>query len=126
MAEEMNVGMFPSELRVLVVDDDCTGLRVLKGQLKHCNYHNVTTATNAATALDMLRERKGRDDQFDLVISDIFMADGGIDGFNLLEHISLEMDIPVIRKPLLKLSYYSVHENLLILLGVANMRKLQF
>ncbi|CAN6193977.1 unnamed protein product [Urochloa humidicola] len=92
----MNVGKFPSDLRVLAVDDDCIGLRVLKAQLKHCNYHNVTTATNAAAALDMLRERKGRDDQFDLVISDIFMADGGIDGFKLLEHISLEMDIPVI------------------------------
>ncbi|CAL5054007.1 unnamed protein product [Urochloa decumbens] len=92
----MDVSRFPSELRVLAVDDDCTGLRVLKAQLKHCNYHNVTTATDAATALEMLRERKGRDDQFDLVISDIFMADGGIDGFKLLEHISLEMDIPVI------------------------------
>ncbi|CAL5041699.1 unnamed protein product [Urochloa decumbens] len=97
MGEEMDVSRFvPSELRVLAVDDDCTGLRVLKAQLKHCNYHNVKTATDAATALDMLRERKGRDDQFDLVISDIFMADGGIDGFKLLEHISLEMDIPVI------------------------------
>lgn len=57
----------------------------------------MTTVTDATTALDMLRERKGRDDQFDLVISDIFMVEG-IDGIKLLEHISLEMDIPVICK----------------------------
>ncbi|OEL16343.1 hypothetical protein BAE44_0022638 [Dichanthelium oligosanthes] len=74
----------------------------LKRQLKLFNYNNVTTVTDATTALDMLRERKGTDDQFDLVISDIFMVDG-IDGFKLLEHIGLEMDIPVIRKPSLKL-----------------------
>nr|CAB3468560.1 unnamed protein product [Digitaria exilis] len=78
------------QLRVLAVDDDRSGLRLLKQQLHLCNYNN-------AAAWDMLRERKGRDDQFDLVISDIFMVDGGIDGLKLLEHVSLEMDIPVIR-----------------------------
>jgi two-component response regulator (ARR-B family) len=61
----------------------------------------VTTVTDAKTALDMLRERKGRDDQFDVVISDVFMP--GIDGFKLLELISLEM---VISKALLKLTYH--------------------
>ena len=66
--------------------------------------HAVTMVTDAKTALDMLRERKGRDDQFDMVISDVFMP--GIDGFKLLEIISLEMDIPVISKALLKLTYH--------------------
>ena len=63
----------------------------------------VTTVTDAKTALDMLRERKDVD-QFDLVISDVVMPD--IDGFKLLELIGLEMDIPVISKALLKLTYY--------------------
>ncbi|KAF8721752.1 hypothetical protein HU200_022929 [Digitaria exilis] len=92
----MDMDRYPTKLRVLAVDDDRSGLRLLKQQLDLCNYNNVTTVTDAATAWDMLRERKGRDDQFDMVISDIFMVDGGIDGFKLLEHVSLEMDIPVI------------------------------
>ncbi|OEL22620.1 Two-component response regulator ORR24 [Dichanthelium oligosanthes] len=93
MGEGMDVNMFPAGLRVLAVDDNCTTRFVLKRQLQHCNY-NVTTVTEAETALHMLRETKDRDDQFHLVISDVVMP--GIDGFKLLEVISLEMDIPVI------------------------------
>ena len=51
----------------------------------------MTTTGQAATALKLLREKK---DQFDLVISDVHMPD--MDGFKLLEHIGLEMDLPVI------------------------------
>ncbi|RCV22163.1 hypothetical protein SETIT_4G198600v2 [Setaria italica] len=90
----MDMNKFLAGLRVLAVDDDCTSLSVLKRLLQLCNYNNVTTVMEAETALDMLRERKDRDDQFDLVISDVFMPD--IDGFKLLELIGLEMDIPVI------------------------------
>ncbi|PAN23299.1 hypothetical protein PAHAL_4G082500 [Panicum hallii] len=88
----MDAGKFPAGMRVLAVDDDRVSLMILEKQLKHCNY-NVTTVTDAKTALDMLRERKDVD-QFELVISDVVMPD--IDGFKLLELIGLEMDIPVI------------------------------
>lgn len=81
---------FPAGLRVLVVDDDVTCLRILEQMLRRCLY-NVTTCSQAAVALNILRERKGC---FDVVLSDVHMPD--MDGFKLLEHIGLEMDLPVI------------------------------
>lgn len=53
----------------------------------------MTTTSQAATALKMLRENKNN---YDLVISDVNMPD--IDGFKLLELVGLEMDLPVISK----------------------------
>ncbi|XP_042510233.1 two-component response regulator ORR21-like isoform X1 [Macadamia integrifolia] len=57
----------------------------------YCPTVTVTTCSQAAIALDLLRERKG---SFDVVISDVYMPD--MDGFKLLEHVGLEMDLPVI------------------------------
>ncbi|KAL2343423.1 hypothetical protein Fmac_004708 [Flemingia macrophylla] len=81
---------FPAGLRVLVVDDDPTWLRILEKMLKKCLYE-VTTCCLATEALKKLRERK---DAYDIVISDVNMPD--MDGFNLLEQVGLEMDLPVI------------------------------
>ncbi|KAI3467646.1 hypothetical protein Pfo_024309 [Paulownia fortunei] len=81
---------FPAGLRVLVVDDDPTWLKILEKMLKKCNYE-VTTCNLTQEALDLLQERK---DGFDIVISDVNMPDK--DGFKLLEHVGLEMDLPVI------------------------------
>ncbi|XP_060214113.1 two-component response regulator ARR11-like isoform X1 [Lycium barbarum] len=81
---------FPAGLRVLVVDDDPTWLKILEKMLKKCSYE-VTTCGLAREALYLLRERK---DGFDIVISDVNMPD--MDGFKLLEHVGLEMDLPVI------------------------------
>ncbi|KAL7197009.1 hypothetical protein ACSBR1_036926 [Camellia fascicularis] len=84
------IDAFPAGLRVLVVDDDLAWLRILEKMLKKCSYE-VTTCCLAREALDLLRERK---DGFDIVISDVNMPD--MDGFKLLEHVGLEMDLPVI------------------------------
>ncbi|GMY18205.1 two-component response regulator ORR21-like [Fagus crenata] len=81
---------FPVGLRVLVVDDDVTCLRILEQMLRRCRYQ-VTTCSQATVALNLLRERKGC---FDVVLSDVHMPD--MDGFILLEHVGLEMDLPVI------------------------------
>ncbi|CAL9167245.1 unnamed protein product [Musa hybrid cultivar] len=81
---------FPAGLRVLLVDDDPTCLKILDRMLRKCLY-DVTTCSRAALALSILREKKG---WFDLVLSDVYMPD--MDGFKLLEHIGLEMDLPVI------------------------------
>ncbi|XP_022855059.1 two-component response regulator ORR26-like isoform X3 [Olea europaea var. sylvestris] len=81
---------FPAGLRVLVVDDDSTWLKILEKMLKKCSYE-VTTCNLAKEALQLLRERK---DGFDIVISDVNMPD--MDGFKLLEYVGLEMDLPVI------------------------------
>lgn len=51
----------------------------------------MTTCGLARDALYLLRDRK---DGYDIVISDVNMPD--MDGFKLLEHVGLEMDLPVI------------------------------
>ncbi|KAL7600210.1 hypothetical protein Lser_V15G22328 [Lactuca serriola] len=81
---------FPVGMRVLAVDDDPACLKILEALLRKCQYH-VTTTNQAVLALQMLREKK---EKFDLVISDVCMPD--MDGFKLLEHVGLEMDLPVI------------------------------
>ncbi|XP_010259415.1 PREDICTED: two-component response regulator ARR2-like isoform X2 [Nelumbo nucifera] len=89
VADEVS-DQFPAGLRVLVVDDDPTCLRILDRMLRNCLYE-VTTCDRAEVALSLLRESKTG---FDIVISDVHMPD--MDGFKLLEHIGLEMDLPVI------------------------------
>ncbi|XP_060168948.1 two-component response regulator ARR2-like [Lycium barbarum] len=58
--------------------------------LRNCHYE-VTKCNRAEIALSLLRENKNG---FDIVLSDVHMPD--MDGFKLLEHIGLEMDLPVI------------------------------
>lgn len=83
-------GQFPAGLRVLVVDDDPTCLRIMEKMLRNCLYE-VTKCNRAELALQYLRDNKNG---FDVVISDVHMPD--MDGFKLLEHVGLEMDLPVI------------------------------
>ncbi|XP_071704119.1 two-component response regulator ARR2-like [Rutidosis leptorrhynchoides] len=81
---------FPDGLRVLAVDDDSVCLTILGTMLTNCKYQ-VTKCNRAEVALSLLRENKNG---YDVVISDVHMPD--MDGFKLLVHIGLEMDLPVI------------------------------
>ncbi|XP_027121030.1 two-component response regulator ARR2-like [Coffea eugenioides] len=81
---------FPAGLRVLVVDDDPTCLRILEKMLRNCLYE-VTKCNRAEIALKLLRDNRNG---YDIVISDVHMPD--MDGFKLLEQVGLEMDLPVI------------------------------
>ncbi|KAK9933897.1 hypothetical protein M0R45_021069 [Rubus argutus] len=65
-------------------------LMILEKMLRTCLYE-VTKCNRAEIALSLLRENKNG---YDVVISDVHMPD--MDGFKLLEHIGLEMDLPVI------------------------------
>ncbi|XP_055822284.1 two-component response regulator ARR2-like [Solanum dulcamara] len=86
---EMFSVKFPT-FRLLVVDDDTLYLKILEQMLKRCQYE-VTTCTRAEDALSLLREDKNK---FHLVICDVHMPD--MDGFELLQQIALETDVPVI------------------------------
>nr|KJB44227.1 hypothetical protein B456_007G240900 [Gossypium raimondii] len=82
---------FPTSLRVLVVDDDPTCLRFLEKMLRNCSY-DVTKCNRVKTALSKLRENRNG---FDIITSDVYMPD--MDGFKLLEHIGLDIDLPIIK-----------------------------
>lgn len=53
----------------------------------------VTTVNQAKQALQILRENKNK---FDLVISDVWMPE--MNGFQLLQQLAHEMDLPVVSK----------------------------
>ncbi|KAK4794794.1 hypothetical protein SAY86_012788 [Trapa natans] len=89
-SSEVVLDQFPAGLRVLVVDDDPTCLKIVEKMLRTCHYE-VTTCNRAESALASLQANRNG---FDIVISDVHMPD--MDGFKLLELIGLEMDLPVI------------------------------
>ncbi|KAK3221429.1 hypothetical protein Dsin_008454 [Dipteronia sinensis] len=80
----------PEGMRVLAIDDNVVCLRYLVALLTKCKYQ-VTATTKADEALEILRKSK---EKYDLVITDVIRLD--MDGFRLLEIVSLGMDIPVV------------------------------
>ncbi|XP_076904491.1 two-component response regulator ARR2-like [Bidens hawaiensis] len=89
-SKTVGVDKFPAGLRVFVVDDNPFSLMILERMLKQCNYL-VTTCNKPLIGLSLLRENKNR---YDIVLVDVHKPH--MDGFRLLAHTGLEMDIPVI------------------------------
>ncbi|XP_077242279.1 two-component response regulator ARR14-like [Tasmannia lanceolata] len=77
-------------LRIMVVDDDVTFLSDVERILTSFDY-KVTCCEHPLAALTLLREQKG---EFDLVLTDVHMPE--MDGVELLQHIRMELDLPVI------------------------------
>ncbi len=79
-------------MKVLVVDDYKTMVRIIRNLLKQLNFNNVDEASDGSSALRKLRERK-----FDLVISDWNMEP--MTGLQLLKEVRSDdklKDIPFI------------------------------
>lgn len=84
----------PSDVHVLVVDDEPISRHVVSSLLKCCHY-KVTTADNGAEAMDLLRSSPP--DTFQLVLTDVCMPE--VDGIQLLQYVKQEENlrsVPVI------------------------------
>ncbi|KAL4528263.1 hypothetical protein Ndes2437B_g00361 [Nannochloris sp. 'desiccata'] len=84
----------PSDVHVLLVDDERLSRTVVSSLLRRCNY-TVTTAENGAEAMDLLRSNEPG--TFHLVLTDVCMPE--VDGIQLLQYVKQEENlrsVPVI------------------------------
>ena len=88
-----------ADVRILVVEDELDALDLLTIDLAAHGAH-VRGATSAAQALDILR-----DDKFDLLISDIGMAD--TDGYNLIRQVRRQEGKKGVHIPAIALTAYA-------------------
>nr|XP_017245584.1 PREDICTED: two-component response regulator ARR10-like [Daucus carota subsp. sativus] len=78
-------------IRILVVDDDLTGLLVAEAAVQRCSYE-VTVVTHAT--LSLLEQKDERKRPYDMVLADVHMP--MMDGFELLRRINGEFNLPVV------------------------------
>jgi two-component system, chemotaxis family, chemotaxis protein CheY len=87
-------------LRVLIVDDQKTMRMIVRGLLKKMGITDVTEAESAAQVLKLLRDPGAG--QFNVIISDLHMADGS--GIDLCNQIRLDKVLRARRIPILLLT----------------------
>lgn len=97
----MNIG----SLKVLIVDDYKTMLRIIGNLLKQLGFHHVEEATDGTMALEKLRQGK-----FDLIISDWNMEP--MSGLDLLK--AVRSDITLKELPFIMVTAESKIENVVI------------
>lgn len=71
----------PSELHIVVIDDDSFMINVVTRLLGSMGYKNVQSASNGKAAIKIMDGRS-----FDLVISDLRMPD--MDGIEMMRHLA--------------------------------------
>ncbi|XP_058084008.1 two-component response regulator ARR1-like [Magnolia sinica] len=86
----MSHDIWPSGLRVLVVESDPLSLLLIQHLLQQCNY-KVTSCRLAAEAISLAVEDRQR---FDIAISDVLLPNE--EGFLVLKVLALQLDIPVV------------------------------
>jgi two-component system chemotaxis response regulator CheY len=91
-------------MRVMIVDDYNTMLRIMRNLLRQLDFNNVEEATNGETALNALRR-----EPFDLVISDWNMAP--MTGLDLLRSVRGEEKLK--RIPFIMVTAESKTENVI-------------
>ncbi|HKS99767.1 MAG TPA: response regulator, partial [Rugosimonospora sp.] len=94
-------GRRPPPSRVLVVDDDPAWLEIVAVDLRRSGVQ-VTTATDAVTALELARSK-----DFDLVVTDLTMPD--VDGFTLVS--SLRADPATQHTPVLVMTAHDLDDD---------------
>jgi len=77
----------PSDVRILVVDDDALTLRIAQRLLTKLGYDKIVTVDSGKKALEVL---KNSPEKFHLVLSDIHMPE--MDGFQLIHEIKKMAD----------------------------------
>jgi len=77
----------PSDVRILVVDDDALTLRIAQRLLSKLGYDKIVTVDSGKKALEVL---KNSPEKFHLVLSDIHMPE--MDGFQLIHEIKKMAD----------------------------------
>jgi len=77
----------PSDVRILVVDDDVLTLKIAQRLLTKVGYNKIVTVDSGKKALDVLRNSQ---EKFHLVLSDIHMPE--MDGFQLIQEIKKMSD----------------------------------
>jgi len=91
-------------MRVMIVDDYNTMLRIMRNLLRQLDFNNVEEATNGETALNALRR-----EPFDLIISDWNMAP--MTGLDLLRSVRGEEKLK--RIPFIMVTAESKTENVI-------------
>lgn len=81
-ARRKNSITLPSDVRILVVDDDPLTLRIAQRLLTKVGYDKIVTVDSGKKAIEIL---KNSPDKFHLILSDIHMPE--MDGFQLIHEI---------------------------------------